>query len=344
MRKAIAIFCLILLVAVSLAAAKTPPKVWELSATKSGPDIPLVGYYESFEGAFPPAGWTQVITVATNTWMRDVDGLYPDPYEGAVAAYIAWQDVEQQYEVLKFEYKIGPGEDHLNFASMGSIYWAPYATLTVEIDGVEVWNFGTAATETFVYEMFDIDLSAYDGMTVEIAFIYSGMDGADHYLDAVGINEGYTPPPPPPNDLCAGAIGIPYGAFDISATLDYANNDYDPLSGGCTGFSATGPDVVYCVDLIQGDLFEVTMTTGGLFDDSIYLITDCDDPAGSCVAGDDQYPDGSGFVYTAAATGKYYLIVDAYSGGGDFTISGFNGGGPSGVEQSTWGGVKALYR
>ena len=46
----------------------------------------------------------------------------------------------------------------------------------------------------------------------------------------------------------------------------------------------------------------------------------------------------------AAGTGKYYLIVDAYSGSGDFTITGYNGGGPSSVEQSTWGGIKGVFK
>jgi hypothetical protein len=348
MRKTLPVVCIILILAASLAVAKTPPKSWVLGAGKSGPGMPMAGYFEGFEGAFPPAGWSQIITVPTNTWMRDVDGLYPNPYEGAVAAYIPWQADTTQYEVLKFEYKIGPGEDHLNFATMGSPYWAPNATLTVEIDGVEVWSFEDYGTLTFVYEIFDIDLSGYDGQTVEIAFIYSGTDGADHYLDAVGVNEGYTPPPPPENDTCEGAIGIPYGAFSIDATTDLANDDYDPYDyvnyTSCTGYTAAGADVVYCITLLAGDSFEVTMDTGGLWDDSIYLITDCDDPVNTCVIGDDQYPDGSGFVYTATATGQYYLIVDAYSGGGAFNISGVNGGGPSSAEQTTWGGIKSLYR
>jgi hypothetical protein len=249
--------------------------------------------------------------------------------------------------VLKFNYTIGAGEDHLNFASMGSVYWAPNATLTVEIDGVEVWNFGTAASSNWLYEMFDIDLTAYTGQTVEIAFIYAGDDGADHYLDAVGINEGYTPPPPPPNDQCGGAIGIPYGMFSIDGSTELANNDYDPYDPitytSCTGYTAAGADVVYCIELAAGEMFEVVMTTSG-WDDAIYLITDCDDPAGTCVAGDDAFPDGSTFAYTAAAAGTYYLIVDAYSGSGAYNITGVNGGGPSGDESTTWGGVKALYK
>ncbi len=343
MRKMILITCVMLMVAVSLTVAKTPPKEATLGGSRSGSWAPLAGYFEGFEGAFPPTGWTQVITNPSYTWVADMFL----PYEGAVAAYTPWQAGVPQYEVLKFDYTIGPGEDHLNFASMGSPYWASNATLTVEIDGVEVWNFGTEATETFVYEIFEIDLTAYTGQTVEIAFIYSGDDGADHYLDAVGINAGYTPPPPPPNDQCDGAIGIPYGMFDIDGTTNLASNDYDPYDydnyTSCTGYSAAGADVVYCIELVQGDSFEVTMTTDG-WDDSIYLITDCDDPVNSCVAGDDAYPDGSSFTYVAGATGEYYLIVDAYSGGGSFNISGVNGGGPSGVESGTWGSVKTLYR
>jgi hypothetical protein len=347
MRNTILVMCLMVLVAVSLVAAKTPPKEWTLGSGNGASLTPLTGYFEGFEGAFPPAGWTHVVTNPSYTWMRDVDGLYPNPFEGAVAAYIPWQAGVPQYEVLEFQYTIGPGQDHLNFASMGSIYWAGNATLTVEINGTEVWNFGTAATASWVYEIFDIDLTAYTGQTVEIAFIYSGNDGADQYLDAVGINAGYTPPPPPPNDLCAGAIGIPYGMFDINGTTDLANNDYDPYDPvnytSCTGYTAAGADVVYCIELVAGESFEVTMTTSG-WDDSIYLITDCEDPAGSCVAGADAYPDGSTFTYTAGTTGRYYLIVDAYSGGGAFNISGVNGGGPSSAQPATWGGVKALYK
>ena len=343
MKNVLSLTCVMLLVAVSLVAAKTPPKALPYSGGKSAPWEHMTGYFEGFEGAFPPTGWTQIITNPTYTWVQDSFS----PFEGSYAAYVPWQAGFPQHEVLEFSYTIGAGEDHLNFASMGSIYWSPNATLTVEINGVEVWNFGTAASANWVWEMFDIDLSAYTGQTVEIAFIYSGNDGADQYLDAVGINAGYVPPPPPPNDTCAGAIGIPYGVFSIDGSTDLANNDYSPYDSGtgtsCTGYSAAGADVVYCVHLPVGESFEVVMTTSG-WDDSIYLITDCDNPAGSCVAGSDLYPDGSTFTYVAESTGIYYLIVDAYSGGGAFNISGVNGGAPSGAEATTWGAVKASYR
>ena len=342
MRKLVLIACLIIVVIAGLATAKTPPKTAHPGAGKIA-QAPLAGYFEDFEGAFPPTGWTQIITIPAYTWQ--IDNL--SPYEGLASAYIPYQAGETQYEVLKFSHTIVAGEDHLNFATMGSPYWSTNATLTVEIDGVEVWSFLTEGTQTFVWEIFDVDLTAYTDSTVEIAFVYTGDDGADHHLDAVGINEGYTPPPPPPNDLCDGAIGIPYGVFSIDGTTDLANDDYDPYDDinftSCTGYTAAGADVVYCVNLVEGDSFSVTMTTDG-WDDSIYLITDCDDPVNSCVAGADDYPDGSTFTYVATTTGKYYLIVDAYSGGGAFNISGENGGGPSSVDPSSWGTIKSIYK
>jgi hypothetical protein len=89
----------------------------------------------------------------------------------------------------------------------------------------------------------------------------------------------------------------------------------------CTGFEAEGPDVVYRVLLAPLEKVEVTMTTDG-WDDSIYLVTDCDDPAGTCILGSDLYPTGSNFRYCSESGGTYYIICDGYNAGdyGDFTL------------------------
>ncbi|MFH1864931.1 MAG: hypothetical protein ABIK85_03535 [Candidatus Eisenbacteria bacterium] len=271
-------------------------------------------YYEGFEGAFPPNGWTQQITYFKYRWRQDSGA----PYAGTYAARVAWQDNRQQNEVLAFTHTVEAGE-HLLFATMGSKYWTANANFTAEIDGAVVFDFyNDFPGASYEYGIVDIDLSPYVGGPVEIAFRYAGRDGADHYFDAVCIG---SPPSPPTNDTCAGAIHIPCGPFTITGSLEFANNDYDPGSGGCTGYSAAGSDLVYYATLGAGDVLTVTMTTDG-FDDSIYLITDCGDPAGSCVAGDDAYPDGSTFTFTATAGGTYYLVADAYSGQGDFTLTG----------------------
>jgi hypothetical protein len=241
----------------------------------------------------------------------------------------------------------------------------------------------------WVYEVFDIDLTTYIGQTIEIGFEYAGYDGAEGAVDGVCVNEGYIPPPVgaccdplggcilvqesacyapsiwhgdwdcvvnqcpappvPVNDVCATALPLPCGPFSIGGTTLGAYNDYTPASSSCTGFSqALGPDVVYYVDLVVGNVITVTMSTGGLWDDALYLVTDCGNMA-SCVAGDDQYPDGSTFTYVvpAGGAGRYYLIVDGYgpSGYGAFTISGtIDCTPPVPVESTSWGSLKNKYR
>ncbi len=127
----------------------------------------------------------------------------------------------------------------------------------------------------------------------------------------------------PTNDLCAGARPLGEGSFTISQLMGIAHNDYDPGDEGCTGWGDTGMDVVYYADLVPGQILDVTMTTDTHWDDSLYLVTDCADPIGSCVAGADADPDGSHFTYTATAAGRYYLIVDSYDiDPNQFTLTG----------------------
>jgi len=199
---------------------------------------------------------------------------------------------------------------------------------------------------SYTWEIYDIDLSAYLGQTVEICFYYVGSDGAQASVDAVGINAGYTPPEPPVNNECAGAIEIPCGPFTITDNTGQFGtaNNYDPSVAGCTGFSATGPDLTYYTYLEVGDVFTVTMATTG-WDDSIYLVRDCNDVDNTCVAGADDYPTGSGFTYTATEAGIYYLIADGYgSGSGGFTLTGDNGCTSVGTEDASWGQVKGMFR
>ena len=153
-------------------------------------------------------------------------------------------------------------------------------------------------------------------------------------------------PPPITNDTCAGAIQI-CGDFNITGLTTGAVNDYSPTNGCASGYSETGPDIVYYIDMLAGDTFTVTMQTTG-WDDGIYLITDCANMA-SCVAGSDLYPTGSNFSYTVPAGpgGRYYLIVDGYgTASGAFTITGTAPchTPPVPTEVKSWGAIKASFR
>lgn len=137
---------------------------------------------------------------------------------------------------------------------------------------------------------------------------------------------GPVPPPPPPvNDQCSGALLLgdcDHPTGDVTGDLTAANNDYDPGSGGCaTGYNEAGKDVAYVLNLNAGDHINL-LYTGNNFDAAIYIITDCSNPAGTCVAGADASYNVETVSYTAANSGTYYVIADAYGtgAGGTFTL------------------------
>ncbi len=307
-------------------------------------------YTEGFEGAFPPAGWTQGITNPNFTWHQ-----YSPGGEGTYCANCFYDPaLVPQFETLCFSHTLVVDELYLSFLAMSSYYWGvdPYQNydIYVTVDGGVVWSFrADGTTNNYVWDPYGVDLATFGfvaGQTVEICFVYEGSDGAQAGFDAIKVGEVYVPPPPPEGDVCETALPIPSGDFSIDGSNVGFANDY-PLvyTDSCTGYSASGLDVVYYTNLEVDDVFTVTMDTVGDWDDSIYLITDCADPQYSCVAGDDAYPDMSTFTYTATVAGTYYLIVSAYSSGvGEYTIFGFNGGSTTPVETASWGSIKALYR
>ena len=128
-----------------------------------------------------------------------------------------------------------------------------------------------------------------------------------------------------PNDQCAGAIPLECGAFGLSGSTADACPDYSPAESGCTRFTANGRDVVYRVDVVAGDslYIDYVQTTT---DASIYLVSDCSNPAGTCVAGEDSTLVGGHetLSYKFASTGTYFLILDSFSpgSGGPWTATG----------------------
>lgn len=151
------------------------------------------------------------------------------------------------------------------------------------------------------------------GETVYVQIIHYSSTGTGTYL--LTMTEAAPPCEPPVNNTCDGALPLP---ICQTFTVDNcgATNDYSPGSGGCTGYSANGLDLVYMVDLVANQQLTVTGVT--TFDNAIYLITDCGDPVGSCVAGADATVSGTEtLVFDAGANpGTYYLILDGYSSTG----------------------------
>jgi hypothetical protein len=327
--------------------AKTAPY-----AMNNGSDTREV--FEGFEGAFPPAGWTAVANGGHTGLLAWYQGT--NSFEGLYAASVDYDPaLVPQDNVLSFMHTVAAGENHLNFQISGSAYWSTNYDVTVEVDGMVMYSWAANVVDNWVFQLVDIDLSDYMGQTVEIAFRYAGVDGAAIYLDAVGLNEGYEPPPPPEaplNDTCQGALDNGFelfsGAFSFSTDNTEANADYPLGTGSCTGYSASGNDVVYYVCLDQGQQLDVSMQCG--FDASLYIITDCADPMGTCVAGaDNTISEGLEEIigFTAPADGVYFVVVSAYSSGvGPIEVYGTNYGDGCEVatESTTFDGLKSLYR
>lgn len=153
-------------------------------------------------------------------------------------------------------------------------------------------------------------------------------------------------PPAPANDQCAGAYDLPCGPVNLSGTTAGALNDYNPGAAGCTGYSAAGLDLVYKVTASAGQILTLTYTSTA--DASIYLISNCADPVGSCIAGADATVSGQpeNLSYTFSTAGVYYLILDSYGTGtyGTWTLTGTNECGVVGTSRTTWGKLKSFYR
>ena len=169
---------------------------------------------------------------------------------------------------------------------------------------------------------------------------YSSYTSGTYFLTMV---EGEAPCPAPENNTCEGALPLPFGTTFTFNNCG-ATNDYSPASGGCTGYSANGLDVVYYVDLIEDQQLTVTATTS--YDNAIYLVTDCADVENTCVAGADATVSGTETLIfdTAENPGRYYLILDGYSSSGyegdwEVTVDGVVA-----TDAATFSSVKAMYR
>ena len=134
---------------------------------------------EGFEGVFPPTGWT----IASPSGHTGLDSWF----QGATSAYEGLYSAEVDYDEelvaqdcrMSFDYTIADGEDHLNFAVSASAYWMINYTLKVLVDDVEVFDLAAVYGDvSWVYEIHDVDLTAYNGQTITITFQYVGLDGA----------------------------------------------------------------------------------------------------------------------------------------------------------------------
>lgn len=120
-------------------------------------------------------------------------------------------------------------------------------------------------------------------------------------------------------DTCADPFLIT-GTGTFTGNTNLAANDYED-SSGCTGYTSTGPDVIYRVSLLAGDRFQASLQPSNTsWDSSLYLVTSCGSISTSCVAGQDN-GNPEAIDYTAAASGDFFMVVDGFGGqGGTYSL------------------------
>lgn len=147
------------------------------------------------------------------------------------------------------------------------------------------------------------------------------------------------------HDDCADAGEFTCGALFYQNTGRCLTDDFDPGDGGCTGFNATGGDAVLGLRVKPGWSLDVTLISTA--DAVLYLVADCQNIPGSCVAGVDRNLAGQAenLRYDFYETGVYYLIADHHgSGQGDLILTGELTCDTVAVQEATWTQVRRLYR
>ncbi|MBM4387996.1 MAG: hypothetical protein FJ088_09690, partial [Deltaproteobacteria bacterium] len=130
----------------------------------------------------------------------------------------------------------------------------------------------------------------------------------------------------PKNDTCAGAQIISGIPFDTSSTTAVLSDNYsvsaDACGGDLTWAAGKGnPDAVFSFTPPETATYHVTVGPAGDWDSAVYILTDCDNPETSCLAGKDEVSQPEHLYAKLTAAKKYYIIVDGYAGGGLFSIS-----------------------
>jgi hypothetical protein len=115
------------------------------------------------------------------------------------------------------------------------------------------------------------------------------------------------------NDCATATVINPSSStFTEEATTVGAGNDIDPGFGSCS--PGQGSDVVYSFTPAATDTYTIGATpTSNTFDISLYVVTNCSNASGSCVAGANLRGFDRGEAVTPVLTAgtQYFIVVDS---------------------------------
>ena len=140
-------------------------------------------------------------------------------------------------------------------------------------------------------------------------------------------------------DLCSSAIPLA-ASHSLEIDLCQAWNDYDPGANGCSPCSLPGPEIVATLDAQPGEMIRVTTSVvSGTADVRVYLATDCENPAGTCLAA--MSGPTNEFHHTLTAGGEVFLYLDTT---GECATVRVTRETPASSLSTTFSALKAVYR
>jgi len=167
-------------------------------------------YFESFEtGATDWECWTVTDegencydngTFAASYWHRSIGRLYASPVTGDYMAFYKWNDGANQEGWLISPRLAIPSERgcKLSFYTLEEYYnEMEYEGLWVSTTDSDPSSFTEVWTQTDPYDLWricEVDLSAYQGQEIYIAFKYAGLDGHSWFIDDVNVVDVPLPP------------------------------------------------------------------------------------------------------------------------------------------------------
>ena len=201
---------------------------------------------------------------------------------------------------------VSPGEGEMVIQASGN-GWAPMIYARTSCDAADELDCASNPADIVV-----------PVVTGEV--IYVGVDAYGSASGSYTLSAQFRVPPPylPGGDTCLDATPLPGTSGTLRGTLDGAEPDYDADDlGECTnGFASAGPDVVYSVELTQGQRLRVEyVAVESGTDESLLLLNTCPPVSDSCVDGSDNAyagPEVVDFTHQSATPKLYFIVVDEY--------------------------------
>jgi uncharacterized repeat protein (TIGR01451 family) len=156
-------------------------------------------WFESFEGDFPPAGWS-VVTPAGVGWVQSntgADGMYSAFYDDAIGTQNGWLVTPQFTPNAVSELAFWQLENWSGYYTYHGIWVSDGSGNPLDGDFAELVELGPGTEDT--WEEVRIGLGAYAGQAIYVAFVYQGDWSDEWWIDAVAVTLAPPDYPMPPD-------------------------------------------------------------------------------------------------------------------------------------------------